>query len=460
MDRRGSLSSLVSVLLDLFYLVAAVVASPWIAYRLISRGDWRGLAERFGSGLGAQLRGSIWLHGSSAGEVALLAPLVRLLENSQIENPLVISAYSATGIAAARRSFPGHRVVVFPFDLSFIVRRAFRCLDPRLVVIVESEYWPNFLRAAHARGIPVAVVNAKMSERSRRFYARTRLVPALLRELDLFAVQSSTHADRIRALGVPPARVLVTGNMKYDLAHGPSNGHRSRSVREQLGFDPDDVVIIGGSVHDREDAVLLEAYQTLRTGRDRVRLVIVPRYPRDAGHVAQLVRNAGFAAVRKTEIDRSELAPPGISGVLIVDTVGELRELYGIADIAFVGGSLFYRGSNKGGHNLMEPAVCGIPVVFGPHNYSFRDTAQQLVDAQAGFEVGDGNALTQVLGSLVDDEALRHASGRRAAQVIVAGQGATRRNFELLMPLIRAADPRLPAPGLGPTMPPALSDVE
>ena len=460
MGRRGSLSSLVSVLLDLIYLFAAVVVSPWIAYRLGSRGDWRGLAERFGAGLGDQLRGSIWLHGSSAGEVALLAPLVRLLEDSEVKNPLVISAYSATGIAAARRSFPKHRVVVFPFDLSFVVRRALRRLDPRLVVIVESEYWPNFLGAACARGIPVAVINGKMSERSRRFYARTRLVPALLRRLDLFAVQSNDHADRISALGVSPDRIVVTGNMKYDLARPPSDGRRPRGVRERLGFDAGDIVIIGGSVHEREDTVLIEAYRALRAGNERARLVVVPRYPRDSGHIEQLVHAAGFAAVRKTQIDSSERSPSGGASILIVDTVGELRELYGIADIAFVGGSLFYRGSNKGGHNLMEPAVCGIPVVFGPHNYSFRDTARQLIDADAGFEVGDGEALQQILGRLVDDETLRRASGRRAANVIVAGQGATRRNFELLMPLIRAAGPRLPVSGLSPTMPPALSDAE
>ncbi|HSG64693.1 MAG TPA: glycosyltransferase N-terminal domain-containing protein, partial [Gammaproteobacteria bacterium] len=253
-----------SVLLDFFYLLAAVLASPWIAYRLIGRGDWRELAARFGGGLGKPLRDCIWLHGSSAGEIAVLAPLVHLLEQSEIDNPLVISAYSSTGVAAARKAFPQHRVIVFPFDLSFVVRRVLRHLDPRLIVIVESEYWPNFLRAAGRGRVPVAVVNAKMSEKSFRFHAMTRIVPLLLRRLTLFAVQTSTHEQRLRALGIAADRIRVTGNMKYDLAAAAGSSGAAGHLRERLGFADDDVVIIGGSVHEREDAALIDAYVRIK----------------------------------------------------------------------------------------------------------------------------------------------------------------------------------------------------
>jgi 3-deoxy-D-manno-octulosonic-acid transferase len=450
----------VSILLDFIYLLAALLASPWIAYRLIAKGDWRGLSARFGVGLGSPLRQSIWLHGSSAGEVALLVPLVRLLDEGAVSSPIVVSAYSATGIAAARKTFPTRRVVVFPFDLSFVVDRVLKRVDPAVIVIVESEFWPNFLLAAARRGVPVVVVNGKVSARSSRLYSHTRLIPRLLSQLRLLAVQSDEYARRMSELGVPEGRIRVTGNMKFDLVHEPEDSERSRLQRALLGYRPDSIVVIGGSVHENEDAALVDAIRALAAGREDIGLVLVPRYPRDAGRVEQLVAAAGLMAVRKTAIDRGECTPPGTSGVLLVDTVGELRQLYGIADVAYVGGSLFYRGSNRGGHNLMEPAVQGVPVVFGPYHESFKDAAAELIDAGGGFEVRDATELLATLRRLVDDEDLRSSCGQRAAGVIAARQGATEANFELLIDVLARAGIRLPARTVSPTMPPALSDAD
>ncbi len=449
-----------SVLLDLIYLLATLVASPWVVYRLFVRGDRRSLAARFGAGLGDAVHGSIWFHGSSAGEIALLEPLIDRLERSGVTNPIVISAYSATGFSAARKAFPGRRVIFFPFDLSFIVRRFFSRLDPRLIVIVEAEFWPNFLRTAARRNVPVAIINGKISDKSFRFHARTRLVPALLRGIELVAVQTSAYEQRLLALGFPRERLHVTGNMKYDLTYAPDQAADTREMRERFGYDDGNVVIIGGSVHEREDEALIAAFAKLVASHPRAALVLVPRYPRDAERAEQLAAAHGFTAVRKTVVDQEGAAAPGTAGIFIVDTVGELRTLYGIADIAFVGGSLFFRGSNRGGHNLMEPAVLRLPVVFGPYNFSFADTARELVAARGGFEVGDVDALSDVLLRLLGDAALRDDAGRRARDVVAKGQGATQRNFDLLMPVIDAANGRLPASGLGPTMPPAMSDLD
>jgi len=176
--------------------------------------------------------------------------------------------------------------------------------------------------------------------------------------------------------------------------------------------------------------------------------------------VAELAAAHGFTVALKTAVDRGEATAPGTAGIFIVDTVGDLRALYGIADIAFVGGSLFFRGSNRGGHNLMEPAVLGLPVIFGPYNFSFADTARELVAARGGFEVADVDALVDVFQRLLDEPALRADAGNRARDVVAEKQGATQRNFELLMPLIDAVNGRLPASGLGPTMPPAVSDLD
>ena len=447
-------------MLDFAYLIAAIVASPWIAYRLIARGDRLSVTARFGAGLGDSLHRSIWLHGSSAGEIALLVPLVQLLERGGIRNPLVISAYSATGYAAACKAFPGRRVIYFPFDLSFVIARFFRRFDPCLIVIVESEFWPNFLLAANRRKIPVAVVNGRISEKSRRFYSATRFVPMLLRHLSLVAVQTRANAQRFERLGLQADRIHVTGNMKYDLAHESSLAEAPGVLRARFGYSDEAVVILGGSVHEREDEALVCAFEALAAEQPHARLVLAPRYPRDAGRVAQCAAANGFTTIRKTAIDGGSGVAIGPTDILIVDTLGELRALYGLADIAFVGGSLFYRGSNRGGHNLMEPAIMGVPVLFGPYHSSFQDTARALIEADAGYEVRDADSVAEVLRDLLLDAQLRQAAGRRAREVILKRQGATSQNFELLYPLINAVNRRLPASSLSATMPPAMTDVD
>ncbi len=448
------------LLLNLAYLAGAILASPWLIYRAVVCGDWRGLPARFGWGLGPGLKDSIWLHGASAGEISLLEPLVNLLERDMPATPLVISAYSSTGLAAARRAYPKHRVIFFPFDLTFIVSRFLSLFGPRLIVIVESDFWPNFLSAAQRLEIPVAVVNGKMSLKSYERNVKTQLVPMLLRRISLLAVQSQEHAERMRQLGVPETRLRITGNMKYDLAQPVTPPEEATAIRSTLGYCDDDVVVIGGSVHEREDEALLDAVLNTTAPDTPGSLILVPRYPRDAGRIVQAVQARGRLAVLKTAVDRGECEAPGANGVLIVDTVGELRRLYAAADIAFVGGSLFYRGSNKGGHNLMEPAILGLPILFGSYHFSFKETVNELLRADAGIEVHDGDELEAALTALVGSRERRQELGGRARDVVLRGQGATQRNYELLVPLLRSGGERLPAPAFERTMPPAIGDTD
>jgi 3-deoxy-D-manno-octulosonic-acid transferase len=433
------------VLLDLLYLLVAVVASPWLLYRFLTGGR-RDFAARFGVGIGGPLTGSIWLHGSSAGEINVLRPLVALLERDHPGAPLVISAFTTTGLAAARRLYPAHRVVPLPFDLSFVVARVLRRLDPRLLVVAESELWPNLLRRARRRGAAVALVNGKMSAKSFRVHSRTRFVARALTELDVLAVQTEEHAERFRALGAPAGRVHVTGNMKYDLARLGLPAEEAAVVRRALGFQPGDVVVIGGSLHEGEDVALLDAFAAARERFAGAALVIVPRYPADAAAVEEHVRARGHAVVRKTAVDRGAAAAPGRGGVLVVDTVGELGRLYAIADVAFVGGSLFFRGANKGGHNLMEPAVVGVPVLFGPYNVSFKETVDALLAADAGRLVQDAGALRDVVVDLVANVDLRRMLGARARAVVLAEQGAAARNYALLEGLVGTPGAHLATP--------------
>ena len=423
-------------LLDFVYLAVLVLLSPWLLYRLCTAGR-RDFALRFAWGLREPTASSIWLHGSSAGEIAVLRPLVATLERDNPSATLVISAFTATGLAAARKLYARHRVVPSPVDLSFVVARYFDCFNPRLLVVAESEFWPNLIGLAHERGVPVALVNGKMSAKSFRVHARTRLVPRVLGKFAVLAMQTEEHAERLRALGVERGRLHVTGNMKYDLAHPAVGGETGAALRAALGLEPDDVVIIGGSLHDREDEALLDAYAAARTRVAKAALIIVPRYPADTELVEQRARARGFAVTRKTAIDAGAARPPGRDGVLVVDTVGELGRLYSAADVAFVGGSLFFRGANKGGHNLMEPAIVGVPVLFGPYNFSFKETVDDLLAADAGRLVRDAAELRDAVVALAADGDARRALGRRAQRVIEAGRGATARNYALLVELLR-----------------------
>ena len=446
--------------LDFAYLAAGVALSPWLLYRWLASPARGQVAMRFGTRLGAPLADSIWLHGASAGEVSLLKPLVAQLERDFPATPLVISAVTYTGLAAARKLYARHRVVPFPFDLSFVVRRCLGHFDPRLVIIVESELWPNFIAAAHARGTPVAVVNGKMSAKSQRTHMRFPVIPRALRRIDLLAVQTEEHAERFRSLGVDAGRIRVTGNMKYDLAPPAVGGDLRAAVRTALRFQPDDVVIIGGSLHVQEDEALLDAYVAARAANERAALVVVPRYPADAPLTEQHARARGFQAVRKSAVDSGAAAAPGRDGVLVVDTVGELGKLYAAADVAFVGGSLFFRGSNKGGHNLMEPAVLAVPVLFGPYNFSFKETVDDLLAASAGRLVRDAAELRSNVVELVGDERARRELGERARHVVRAGAGATARNYALLTKLLGDGSQRLQAPRFDRKMPRAAKDLD
>jgi 3-deoxy-D-manno-octulosonic-acid transferase len=425
------------LLLDFFYLLACILVSPWLVYRLCVTGR-RDFAQRFGVGLGPPLPSCIWLHGSSAGEVAVLRPLVAALERDHPGTPLLISAFTATGLATARKLFARHRIVPLPVDLSFVVVRFLKCFRPRLLVVAESEFWPNLIDVAHRRGIPAMLVNGKMSAKSFRVHSRTKLIPRVLAKLAVVAVQTEEHAQRLKALGVAAARVHVTGNMKYDLAPPSGDAERGRTLRAALKFEPADVVIIGGSLHEQEDEALLDAYAAARAAVPDAALVIVPRYPADADAVLQHAKARGFTVTRKTAVDAGAAPAPGKSGVLVVDTVGELGRLYAIADLAFVGGSLFYRGANKGGHNLMEPAIFAVPVLFGPYNFSFKETVDDLLAADAGRLVRDAAELRAAIVALVADGDARRALGQRAQRVVDQGRGATARNYALLAQLLRA----------------------
>ena len=285
---------LAMMLLDILYATVFVIALPWVLFMLLTRPAFRaGLRARFRPALEPDPdRRTIWLHGSSAGEIDLLRALVEPVESLPGDHRIVISAFSISGYTVAKKVFPEHEVVYFPADFSFVVRRFLKAIDPSLIVLVESELWPNFIATVHDAGIPVCVVNARMSEKSFRKHQRIRLIPRALAKLDMIAAQTGEDADRFVDLGVDPDRLHVTGNMKYDRCNAGDareNEALRRRLREQFGIASDMPVLIGGSVHRGEDRVIVSVYKRLIDAGHELRLILVPRYPaetsgRDSGN--------------------------------------------------------------------------------------------------------------------------------------------------------------------------------
>lgn len=397
-----------------------------------------GLRDRFIPADSDEASGqTVWLHGSSAGEIDLLRPLVKRIEEKCPDVSIVVSAFAISGYTFAKKTFPQLRIIYFPVDLAFVIRRFFRAINPDLIVIVESEFWPNFFAAAEKSKIPLCVLNGKMSAKSCRTHKLTRLIPWALRKATFFAVQTEDHARSLRGLGVLPTSIHVTGNMKYDLSDAEDGTEERRKLRSQYGLGDEVPVWIGGSIHRGEDEALAWTQERLVEDGYALQLVIVPRYPAEAEAIADIFRTHGLTAARKTQLGRDAASVFGDPrSVLLVDTIGDLKRYYSMSDVAYVGGSLHYRGSNKGGHNLMEPAILGIVPMFGPYNFSFRETVRALLDGEAALQVSDQEEIYSSLKHFLDNPGLAAEMGARARQVILGNRGATDLNFGLIEPYI------------------------
>ncbi len=419
---------LLSWLLDAIYLIALVLLSPWLVWRAWRTGRYRrGLGAK-GLGLGSPLRlaDPVWFHGVSVGEVHLLRQLVAAFRQAYPHVPCVISSTTDTGLDEARRCFTDLTVIGYPFDFSWAVRRTLRAVRPRLVVLAECELWPNFLHAARAAGVLIAVVNGRMSPRSLARYCRLGRLPRwLFGHLDLLAAQSSDYADAFRALGAAPEKVVVTGSVKYDGACGERDNAQTRQLRTLLGIGADDLVWVAGSTLAPEEDLVLDTYATLRGTHPTLRLVLVPRQRDRFDEVAALLQRRGVAYRRRSQLQ----APPEPDAVILGDTLGELGALWGLADVAFVGGSLDGR---RGGQNMIEPAAYGAAVLFGPHVWNFREPAARLVEVGGAVQVPDAATLTSAVAWLLTDPNERAAMGRAAQDFVRGQQGATVRTVTLL----------------------------
>lgn len=424
-------------LLNLLYLLALVFLSPWLLWRAWWRKHYPVAVGTKLLGLSAPPAGlpadslPVWFHGVSVGEVHLLRQVIAAFRKRHPHRPCVVSTTTDAGLKEARKWFADLPVFPFPFDFSWAVQRTLRQVNPALVVLAEGELWPNFLLAARGQGIPVAVMNGRMSPRSYARYRRLGPLPCwLLGHLDLILTQSERYAANLRALGISAERVHVTGSVKFDGCSCDRDNPRTGELRHLLNIRPDDLFWIAGSTVAPEEEIVLGIYRKLRSEWPSLRLALVPRHPERFDEVAALLEQQSLAYVRRSRLT-GRVA--NCSAVVLGDTMGELNALWGLADLAFVGGSL---DGKRGGQNMIEPAGYGAAVLFGPHVWNFRDTAQRLVEVGGAIQVSDRAELERALRRLLASSGERTLLGRAGRQFVLSQQGATERTIEMLTPLL------------------------
>ena len=424
----GASRWLLHAVYDLAWLAAIALASPWWLWRSARCARFREMAfGRLGFGLPparrAGDRARILVHGVSVGEVKGAQALVAELERSHPELEVVISTTTDTGLEVARRIYPRLRVVRFPIDLSPLVRRFLARVEPVCVVLVELEIWPNFLRCANRAGIPLAVVNGRITGESFGKYRLFRHLLPQFNRLTLLCVQDADYARRFAELDADPARILVTGNIKVD---GLRTGRieAGAELARLLGGRTGQRVLVAGSTHEPEEGWLAEAWRAAAPG---VRLILVPRHPGRAPSIAQALAALGLRAQRLSALRAGEEPDP--SAPAIVDTIGELEQVYALADVVFVGGTLIPHG----GQNMLEPAAQGKAVFYGPNLANFLQEAALLEKAGASLRIGGRDDLARELARLLDDASTRARMGAAGIAAVEAQKGATRATLAALL---------------------------
>jgi 3-deoxy-D-manno-octulosonic-acid transferase len=422
----------VHVLYSVVLALGFVIGLPWFLWKGRSSGKYlRTFRERMGRlPVYLNLDGdrSIWIHAVSVGEVLAARPLVPALRERFPGHRLFLSTTTLTGNEVAKKSVRGLDGLFFaPFDFPHAVRRALEVVNPSLLVLVETELWPNLIHEASRRGARVALVNGRISPRSFRRYRRMRrFLARMLSEVDLFLMQGEAHAERIREMSAPPERVRVTGNLKFDAVE--AGRPPERLVRLLHGGSPRPLWVAGSTVPGEEELVLA-AFHRVRERVPHARLMLAPRHPERFALVPGLVESAGFRCLRRSALDPAAWSD---GEVLLLDTLGELAQVYSLASVVFVGGSLM----PSGGHNILEPAVAGKPVVVGPHMENFQEIAETFRAASAIVQVGTADELGREVTALMLDESRRRELGERARGLVGRNRGAVGRTTDALAPLV------------------------
>ncbi|MCJ7728755.1 MAG: 3-deoxy-D-manno-octulosonic acid transferase [Sedimentisphaerales bacterium] len=461
-----------NILIDLAYLLTAVVISPVAIYRMLRHGRYRaGWANRFGHIERKRPdKRCIWIHAVSVGEVNATTTIIRELENKFSDYEIVISTTTDTGYARANALF-GSRLCVFyfPMDFSQTMRRAFANIRPAICLLIELEVWPNLVRIAHQSGVPVVVVNGRLSDRS---FSRYKLIQPITKkifqDITLVLAQTEEYAERFREIGVPAGKVVVTGSVKYDTAQVADKVEGADVLATQLGLK-NERLWVAGATGDGEEQIILDVYRQLIEQKQfaDLRLTIVPRKPERFEEVANLIKQAGFELIRYSEVKKKAtenylatestprptdcrgrkdtlLRPQGYAGqaesteksiikVILGDTMGDLRKFYSLATVIFVGRSLV----PMGGSDMMEAAALGKCTIFGPHAFNFKQAVDDLLKADGAILVKDASELFNAMTKCLADVDYARRIARNGQEIIRKNQGATARTIAQITKLLR-----------------------
>jgi 3-deoxy-D-manno-octulosonic-acid transferase len=437
----------------LFTAVGMFVLAPYFALRGWRRGERSGaLRERLGilpPNIIASVQnpathpagavgdgGPVWIHAVSVGEVLAATPLVEGLKRKFPGRVILVSTTTETGQRLAReRLKSADAIFYFPLDWVVPVRRAFRAIRPALVIVMETEIWPNFLREARRVGIPVVFANTRISERSFSRFARWQFLiggffARTLQDADLFLAQSEEDAKRLVGMGAVGVHIEITGNMKYDVSPAPL-GQFGAWLETQIQQQERWPVLLAGSVVEGEEEAVLAGYDAVQRRWRRTLLILAPRKPNRFAAAEKIAADAGWNTLRRSQLNLGQSLAENVD-VLILDSIGELAGLYSLADAVFVGGSLV----RAGGHNILEPACFARPPVFGTFMENFSEMAEQFLDAHAGVQVSDGQQLGKVWVQLIENNAMRERMGNAARELAERNRGATARSLNRIAAII------------------------
>lgn len=428
------------ILIDFVYLLAAAAISPMVIYRIVRHKRYRtGWGQRFGNiARKYPAKKCIWLHAVSVGEVNATKTIVEELENRFGDFEIVISTTTDTGFACANTLFGAkHTVVYFPFDFSCVMKRAFRNIRPSICLLMELEVWPNLVRIAQRLGIPVVVINGRISDRSFSRYRKiSSISKKIFQKLSLVLAQTDEYAQRFRGVGAPDEKVIVTGSLKYDTAQITDKVEGADALAAQLNIASEKLWVAGGT-GPGEEKIILDVFTDLtrQTQFSDLLLVIVPRKPERFDEVAQLIADAGFDFVRYSSIKNSGAPQPARVPVILGDTMGDLRKFYSLATIIFVGRSLV----PMGGSDMMEAAALGKCTIFGPHASNFKQTVDALLEGQGAIIVKDKHELLETMRKCLRDPAFAERIAQNGREVIRKNQGATRKTIDQIAKLLNAS---------------------
>ncbi len=451
---------------NLTYAALLCLLSPVIMWRAVRHGRYRrGLKEKFlgrgeplasvgsthtqpfgcdstrfkATGTGGPSQGNrscpvVWFHAVSVGEVVQLEKVVaEFRRQSACHFHVVVTTSTDTGYDLAVKRFADSTVTWFPLDFSWSVNAALDRIQPRLLVLMELEIWPNLIAACHQRNIPVAIVNARMSDKSVKGYRRIRpLIAPTLARVRLIAAQSQQYAQRLISLGADPQRIHVTGSVKFDGVTTDRSNPSTNALRQAFGIRPEELVFLAGSTQDPEEQICLQAWMQLREEFPQLRFISVPRHKERFEDVAAFIQKQNLPLYRRSSPE--DHSQP--SSVVLLDTIGELSAAWGLADVAFIGGSF----GNRGGQNMIEPAAYGAVIMFGPNTSNFRDVVALFKTENACIQLASPAELVTAIRQLLTDASHRRSLGLRAQQVVLEQQGAIRQTAQLLLQVADAAN--------------------